>query len=346
MTYLVREQVRGGHEVTVGYVHAAPGYEQVPEVRWHRLRARGNYDPFLLGRILKLVASWRPVIIQTWILQMDVFGGTAALASRTPWVCREPLSPEYYQASWKTRLRVGLVRRADALVSNSNTGDRHWRRLGLRIPTYVIPNALPLSGIDAAPVLSPEQAGLQPGERLILYAGRLDIEQKNLINMVDALAAVVREQPARVILCGEGHNRPEVEARIAAAGLSDRIVLAGHVDNVWSYMKLADVFVSVSRTEGRPNAVMEAMACSCPVVVSDIEPHDEFLNDSNARLVPTDDVAAIADGIRASLDDAAGAERRAHAARELAQTWSSRGMATAYEGVYADCLTRRGMRSS
>ena len=51
-------------------------------------------------------------------------------------------------------------------------------------------------------------------------------------------------------------------------------------------MKASDAFVSTSTFEGQPNAVLEAMACGCPLVVSDIPAHREFLDDQTAAIVP------------------------------------------------------------
>jgi glycosyltransferase involved in cell wall biosynthesis len=55
------------------------------------------------------------------------------------------------------------------------------------------------------------------------------------------------------------------------------IHIIGRVKNVADYLRCSDYFVSVSCAEGLPNAVLEAMACGLPVLLSDIEPHKEIL---------------------------------------------------------------------
>ncbi len=55
--------------------------------------------------------------------------------------------------------------------------------------------------------------------------------------------------------------------------------------SVWALMKKASVFVSLSAYEGCPNTVMEAMACGCPIIVSDIPEHREILDEQSALFV-------------------------------------------------------------
>jgi glycosyltransferase involved in cell wall biosynthesis len=84
-------------------------------------------------------------------------------------------------------------------------------------------------------------------------------------------------------LLGSGALRQEC-LNLAAGRTNIRII--GFVDNVRDYLHSADFFVSASLTEGCPNAVMEAMACGLPVILSDILPHREILDyDSRAGLL-------------------------------------------------------------
>jgi glycosyltransferase involved in cell wall biosynthesis len=107
-------------------------------------------------------------------------------------------------------------------------------------------------------------------------------------------------------------------------------------------MKSAAVFVSVSYVEGQPNTVMEAMACGCPLVVSDIPMHRDLLDERSALLVDPRDPHAIADAIGACLDDPGAARTRADEARRRAAAFSVSAMAERYERLYRACLEKRG----
>lgn len=125
-------------------------------------------------------------------------------------------------------------------------------------------------------------------------------------------------------------------------GGGDRVLMPDMIPSVWSALKRADLSVSISRFEGQPNAVLEAMACRCPLVVSDIPAHREFLDDKAALLVPRfDDPESVSNALLAALDDRDAALRRSEEAWRRVQGWSIPLIAQQYEGLYAEVLARR-----
>jgi glycosyltransferase involved in cell wall biosynthesis len=205
----------------------------------------------------------------------------------------------------------------------------------------VVRNGIPLDAIGAAAPASDERAGLRAGERMILYAGRLSPE-KNLENLIPALGAAAAANGAIAFLCGDGTHQEEARTLVARLGLPDRVRLIGYVDDVWSWMKRADVFVSLSHYEGHPNTVLEAAACGAPLVLSDIPQHREILEASAAVLVDRFDRVAVAQAVTDCLRDPGAARTRAQAARRAVEPLSIGAMAGAYDGVYRDVLARRG----
>ena len=332
------------HDIHVAYLREGPlGEPGLPGVCLHRLEATGNYDPRILWQLVRLVRRLRPDILQTWIQQMDILGGIAARMTGTRWVIREPASEAAYPGSWKQRLREWVVRSADMIVSNSQSGDRYWRRVHPRSTRCVIPNGFPLNELEKALPVAREEAGLPEGARFILYVGRLENGSKNLQNLVAALAIVFRESPVHAIFCGEGPDGVSLGKQVDSAGISQRVKLQGHVSNVWSYMKAAALFVSVSWHEGRPNAVVEAMASECPLVVSDIPAHREVVDQESALFVDPANPREIADAILTVLADPESARRRAQRAKARTAKWSVAAMAQQYESLYQNLiLTEHG----
>lgn len=282
----------------------------------------------------------RPDIVQTWILQMDILGGLAAWATATPWVLREPSSALAYPPTVKSGLRRWVGARASAILSNSKGGEAYWRGTGHSPPCRVIPNGIPLESLESAPPASFAGFGLPPERKVILYVGRFE-EGKNIEHLVDALSLVAASEPVSAVLAGDGPSLPAIRQRIERLGISDRVILPGFVSDAWAMMKRADAFAFLSAFEGLPNVVLEAMACGCPLVVSDIPAHREFLDERSALLVDPERPGEIAEAILGTIADPAGARARARIAREKVAPWSVPSIAKRYEEAYMEVLERR-----
>jgi glycosyltransferase involved in cell wall biosynthesis len=130
------------------------------------------------------------------------------------------------------------------------------------------------------------------------------------------------------VIAGEsGAHEAAVRARIADLGLSDRVRLAGPMDQAGLHREYrrASVFCLPCRVlddgdrDGIPNVLVEAMACGVPVVTTGISGIPELVRDGeNGLLVPPDDAAALAASVERVARDAALADRLGRRARETA----------------------------
>jgi glycosyltransferase involved in cell wall biosynthesis len=273
---------------------------------------------------------------------MELMAGIAATTSGVPWVFAERSSTGAYPPTVKNYLRVRAAAFASAIVSNSNGGDQYWRERRSGVPRYVIGNAVPLEEIRAAPAAE-ERCG-PAGEVSVLFAGRLD-PGKNADVLIRALARMRSASRVRAVLCGDGPLRTHLERLIGEHGLHDRVQLFGYVQNLWSLLKSADVLVSPSRFEGCPNVVLEAMACGCPLIVSDIPAHRELLDDRSALFASPDDAQGFAERLDQMIDDPESATERARIAQARAEHHALPEVARQYLTVYREVLARRRARS-
>jgi glycosyltransferase involved in cell wall biosynthesis len=132
---------------------------------------------------------------------------------------------------------------------------------------------------------------------MILMIGSL-IPRKSVQTALQALVKL----PAnfRLTVLGDGPERGRLEMLVDTLALSDRVNLVGHVppDEVRHWLTRADVLVMTSRSEGRPNAVLEAMAAGLPVVGSDIPGMRELvLPGVSGVLFPVGDDSALANAL-------------------------------------------------
>jgi glycosyltransferase involved in cell wall biosynthesis len=344
LVYLTTYWARTEREVHVAYLAGTP----VPEgivgsgVHLHPLPHFGNYDPMLFVRLVRLVLRLKPDVIQTWLLQMDILGGLAALLTNTPWLLREPVSGLFWTGGLKTRLRRWMGSHADAIVSNSAGGDVYWADIKPAELRFVIGNVVPIDEIAAVQKASDGSLGFSDTRPIIMSAGRLD-HQKNFEVMIRGLAKVLDQTGAGAVIFGEGPLRGRLDALIRDCGMQEKILLPGMVSSIWGALKSARIFISLSRYEGRPNVVLEAMACGCPLIVSDIPSHREILDETTAVFVAQyEDPGAVANAILEVLGNAEAASMRSRAARaRLDRGYSIATISGKYEAVYEAVIARR-----
>jgi glycosyltransferase involved in cell wall biosynthesis len=163
------------------------------------------------------------------------------------------------------------------------------------------------------PIITPElevkaKAGLdhpwfQPGQPpVILSVGRLTA-QKDFPVLINAFARVRQNQPARLVILGEGEDRAALTALVRQLGIVEDVLFPGFVANPYPYMARASVFVLSSRWEGLPTVLVEAMYCGVPLIATDCPsgPREILRGGQYGRLVPMGDVECIAREIQAVL---------------------------------------------
>jgi glycosyltransferase involved in cell wall biosynthesis len=145
------------------------------------------------------------------------------------------------------------------------------------------------------------EAGAPP---VVLAAGRLTA-QKDYPTLLRAVDLVRRTRPIRLLILGSGPERESLTALADALQLDDLVEFHGFAENPYAFMARASVFVLASAWEGSPNALVEAMACGCPVVSTDCPSGPaEILDDTRyGKLVPVGDSDALSRAIAELLDD-------------------------------------------
>lgn len=337
---LATEQARRGLDVHVAIRRGGVHMQAMKDcgVQFHELGNLRSANPRLFLAIRRLLKSVGPSVVQTWLPQMDILGGLAALQSRTAWIISERTSKEYYaEIPFFARLRLFLGRFASAAVANSEGGENYWREAVRRpIPLTTVRNALDFQRIREAPRMSTETFS----GPLLLVVGRFTRE-KALEVTIQAIGNLKGRASINVIIIGEGAERPAIEREIEAASLSARVRILPYQPDWWGWLKMADGLISMSRYEGNPNVVLEAMAGGCPVILSDISAHREIADVSSAFFVPVDDVQALSAAITKLVDDKGAALRRAESASARVGSMTIKAMADAYDAVYKDVLKRK-----
>ena len=197
-------------------------------------------------------------------------------------------------------------RRCDHLVANTR-----------ELAGWIARQGWPAERVHVVPNFAADHSSATPAEwplpgRRILAMGRLHAN-KGFDLLIRALAEV---PGASLALAGEGPEEAALRALAAEAGVAKRVAFLGWRSDVGAWLAACEVFVLPSRIEPLGNVVLEAMGAARPILATRCAgPVENLAHGESGWLVPLEDPAALAAGLRALLDDVQLAARLAATAR-------------------------------
>jgi glycosyltransferase involved in cell wall biosynthesis len=313
----------------------------------HAIERPEGFQPGALARMYRLFRRERVSVVLTHHLGQLLYSAPGARLAGCRLIHVEHEHFSLLSSKAKQRLRL-VARLAERIVGVSDEVVAFLvREVGLP-PTKV---ALIRNGVDAvrfAPPTGGERAalGVPAGVPVVGTVGRLD-PVKDHATLLAAFRRVLETSPeARLVIVGEGETRPEIEALITLYGLQHRVVLLGERLDVAALLPGLDVFVLSSINEGLSLALLEAMACARPVVVTDVGAAAAVVGDGRAGLVVAPkDPEALAAAVTHLLQDRASAARLGSTGRRLIEErYALRETVAAYLALCRG-TTRGGRRS-
>lgn len=308
------------HRVQLVLVRAVGPYmeEISPEVKVIDLEARRTIAA--IPRLVGHLRSETPDVVLSALRHVNVMTIVSRLLARVR-TClvvseRNMISVSVSSSPrWRDRLFVVLIpllyRFADAIVAIASD-IREELEARFSLPSdkiHLIYNPIVGDELFARAEEPIDEPWFIDGMPTVLAVGRLT-EHKNYQLLVRAFARILQEQPARLVILGEGPERQNLSDLAGELGIGDTLVMPGFVPNVYKFMARSALFVHTSRWEGLPGVLIEAMACGAPIVASDAPGGSaEVLADGrHGRLVEPDDESALAeamlDGLRGRIPPA------------------------------------------
>jgi len=170
-----------------------------------------------------------------------------------------------------------------------------------------------------------------PGPVRIVMLGRF-VAQKDHASLLRALAGLPAEQWL-LDLAGDGPDQARIEALAAELGLAFRVRFLGHCDDIVGLLRQSDILALISRWEGLPYSVLEAMSLGLPVIASDVGGVPEaVIHGESGILVPRDDAAALRAALAGLISDPKRRHRLGAAGRRRYET------AFRFERMFSDTL--------
>ncbi|RUM97007.1 glycosyltransferase family 1 protein [Pseudaminobacter arsenicus] len=276
----------------LGIATLGPGLpESLPKIRWWQV-------PLLLKR----PQSGRKRI---WHARRNV-EMLAGLVLKA--IFRAPLLLVFTSASQRRHKRWTrfLIRRMDGVIATSR-----------KTAAYLtVPNTVVMHGIDTVKFAPPpdrdaavEAVGLERVRNYVGCFGRVR-HQKGTDLFVDAMIGLLPSRPGwSAVIAGRATAQhaafeQELKARVATAGLSERILFVGEHSDIARWYKALALFVAPQRWEGFGLTPLEAMATGVPVVAADVGAFSELIEEGvTGQVIPRDDLAAMTKAAGRLMDD-------------------------------------------
>lgn len=351
---LARALSQQGHQVVV-YTSAYDPVNCFPEIckditvialgrgLWPRLRKpfflRGYLD---MRRLIRKVTRphdiWNP---HHWPAQWAAVWLKRKLGGAVLWMCNDV--PNFYEKSRESKsggmisrmaLRFfylydrGQNRKVDLTMFLSNWAESEFKKIYSGRTCVVRSGADPKRfspGGDRQKIRN--RFGYQPDEFVLLWLG-IFMPHRRLQDAIEAISRpVLRDAKVRLLLAGSGRTYPEyfssLQELAAKLGVEDKVIFAGKVedDEVRDFYCACDAFLFPNENQTWGLAVLEAMACGSPVLVSQGAAVHEVLTDGeNAVLFPARKPDTLAQKIHYLVNQPQERNRIAQAGMALVRT--------------------------
>jgi len=283
---------------------------------------KGWPDPRGILRLFRIIRTFRPDILQTWMYHANLLGLVFAPGRRLIWslLCSD-LDFKSYGWIYRLTVQAGAYcsKIPHAVIVNSLAGKITHSDLGYRPRTWeIILNGFDTGMIKPDPVARSairRELHIPPHAVAIGLIARLD-PMKDHRNFFQAAHIVLASHPdVHFILAGRGVDltNPAIKSLIQGTAFTDHFHLLGERKDIPSILAALDISVSSSISEGLPTAIGESMAAGLPCVVTDVGDSGRLVADTGS-VVARRDPLALADAISRLI--AAGPQFRADLGRK------------------------------
>ncbi len=299
-------------------------------------------------RLRKFLVQCSPDLVVTKGLSAHFLGGLATRKPRIPcvWHVQDFISERSFGVYRRAFGRAARWLPEQIIADGATIAEQLPRTLQSRVT--VIHNGVDTNiyrpGLDGAGIR--RELGIPPDHLLVGHLGRLT-PWKGQHYLIEAFARIANENPkVSLLLVGSPvFDNDSYQQRLislaAEFDLSERIRFAGYRHDTANALAAMDVFAFPSiEKDTSPLALLSAMSCGLPIVAFDIAGVRELMaSDDQVRLVPVEDIAALAQTLSLVLNDASLRRQMGASARKQAETeFNLDKFTTRNEQVFRDAL--------
>jgi len=196
---------------------------------------------------------------------------------------------------------------ADRIIAVSHSVKDEYVKMGIDDKKIVvIPNGANLEKFKPMDKnTAREKLKLETEKKIILFIGYLRF-RKGVNYLIDAIPIIIKEHDAQFLIIGEGDMKKKLiqQAIDLKVDKNIKFIEPRPHDEIPLWINASDFLVLPTLAEGRPNVVLESMACEKTIIASNVDGVPELVNDGDTGfLIPSRDVNAISENIIKLLDD-------------------------------------------
>ena len=265
---------------------------------------KGDLDPLLPIRLVQFMRAHPSHLVHTHLIHADLYGTLAAHLAGVPAVVSTKHGYNPWRAKWFYACLDRLASFFQDRIITISDALGHWlvKVEGLR-PEKLSTIHYALERDRFRPSVSADLS-LEVSPPVIGTISRL-IHQKGIHVLLKAFAECAKNHPSiSLVVVGDGPERSNLEILARKLGLDSRVRFLGYRPDVHQILPQFDIFTLPSFGEGFGLVLLEAMACSKPVVATDVMSIPEIVQQGKSGLlVPAQDVSALAEALDTLIED-------------------------------------------
>lgn len=260
-------------------------------IKVHKLPFGGPVDVFTTWKLGKIIKSFSPLIVQTWMSRGAV---------KTPnWKSVKSAQPYLVVPRLGGYYKIKNFKSADYFNVVTPDLKRHLMDSGVAENKIRIVNNFAETESDVVPVHKTD-FGIPLDAPVTISLGRLHSSKA-----YDILLQAMAELPGvYALIAGEGPDRAALEHLAQGLGVADRVKFIGWRTDRSALLRMADICIFASRVEPFGTVFAQAWAERTPVIVSDADGPRQFCRtEEDCLMVPKEDAGALRDAIARLLED-------------------------------------------
>lgn len=312
------------------------------------LNLNKKWEIWKLIKLFKIIKKFKPDILQSFLFFDNITARVMGKILGISVIISGQRNVDIYRSKSRNFIEKITIPLADCIVSNSRAGKELLIRRE-KVPENKI--KVIYNGIDLKDFHNIQRGKLSElinkeitNSLVVGFVGRL-IKQKGLNYLLEAAAELKKEfRKIIFVLIGDGDKKEKLEELAKKLDIQDVIYFIGRKEEAWQYMKLFDVFVLPSLSEGLPNVIIEAIVCEVPVVATKTGGISELIEDGkNGFLVEPKNSRFLSKKIRHILN-LSEKERKTiteNARKKIKENFSIEKMVKEYQILYEELLKQK-----